>query len=54
VCSRSADIIKAGTVLAIIGNDEQGFAPPEIAAAAEARAIEVALEAAVEIIRREG
>ncbi len=45
--------VKAGTILAMIGDDEHGFAPEELARTAEERAIEVALQASVELIAAE-
>ena len=51
--SSSVEMVKAGTVLAIIG-DDQAWASPEEATAAEGRAVEVAVAGALELMRMEG
>ncbi len=48
-----ARAVKAGTVLAIIGDEDHGWAPDDLAAATEARAVEVAVRAAAELIAAE-
>ena len=45
-------VIKSGTILAVIG-DQNSWAPSELAAATEARAIRVAVRAARELVARE-
>lgn len=45
-------VVKAGTVLAVIGDDDH-WAEPEDAAAAESRAVEVAIAATAELMRME-
>jgi uridine phosphorylase len=45
-------VIKSGTILAVIG-DQHSWAPAELAAATEARAIRVAVQAAMELVTAE-
>jgi uridine phosphorylase len=47
-----AQVVKAGTVLAIIGDDRL-FAPPEVVAVVENAAIDLGIEAAFRLARRE-
>ena len=53
-CAAGADVVKAGALLAIIGDDHQGFAPHDVAHRAEGKAIDVALAAMGELLRMEG
>lgn len=50
---RSAKVVKAGAVLALIGTATDGIGPADQAMAAEALSIDVGLRAAVELIRHE-
>lgn len=50
----SPEAVKAGTVLAVIGDPDHGFGPADIAAATESQACDLAVAAAIELMRMEG